>query len=70
MNKEKIIELARQSHVVPYIVRPEDTEYLNRLEEFAKLVRDDYSEEIEKRVMELDEPIATRVYVINKAIRK
>lgn len=43
MNKQEIIDMARQSHVVPYIVRPEDTEYLKRLEEFAKMVRDDYS---------------------------
>jgi len=40
--------------------------WLKRIDDAVKTER----EEIEKRVMELDEPIATRVNVINKAIRR
>lgn len=40
--------------------------WLKRIDDAVNAER----EEIEKRVMELDEPIATRVNVINKAIRR
>lgn len=36
MNRDKIIELARECYVVPYIVRTNDTEHFGRIEDFFK----------------------------------
>ncbi len=36
-----IQEMAREAHVIPYIVGPSNDEYISRIEAFAKLVRED-----------------------------
>ena len=62
MTKEKIIEMAEKAF--------DESSYTDReVIEFATLIAEKEREAIEKRVMELDETMATRVYVINKAIR-
>ena len=71
MTKEEIIELAKQCSFTrnweyeKCLVCNPDSLY-----HFAKLIAQKEREAIEKRVMELDETMATRVYVINKAIRE
>jgi len=65
MTKEEIIKMARQAGLPEAIIEMTPIAF----ERFAKLVAEKEREEIEKRVMELDETMATRVYVINKAIR-
>lgn len=70
MIKEEIIEMVIEAGGYRTKKYPEewrlDDDDLRR---FAKRITQKYREAIEKRVMELDEPIATRVNVINKAIR-
>jgi hypothetical protein len=71
MNQD-IIEMAKQSHVVPYIVGPKNNEYLGRLEAFAKLVAAKEREriiaenksEIEKCNVYIKE-LETRLYASN-----
>ena len=38
MNKDDVTRMAREAHVVPYIIGPTNDEYLGRLERFAALV--------------------------------
>jgi len=70
MTKEEIIELAKQCSFTrnweyeKCLVCNPDSLY-----HFATLIAEKEREAIEKRVMELDETMATRFYVINKAIR-
>ena len=61
MTKEEIFLLAEKADL--YLAS--DDSVIN----FAKLIAEKEREEIEKRVMELDETMATRANVINKAIR-
>ena len=67
MTKEEIIEFTKFSGLGMLL---EIGGMYKCLEHFAKLVAEKEREAIEKRVMELDETMATRVYVINKAIRE
>jgi len=74
MTKEEIIELAIQVGIKrrtdEFYSEFCDGVYFDDLVTFAKLIAEKEREAIEKRVMELDETMATRVYVINKAIRE
>jgi len=69
MTKEEIIDTAtiayKKCNHIPNLRIPKEF-----IETFAKLIAEKEREAIEKRVMELDETMATRVYVINKAIRE
>ena len=61
MTKEEIFLLAEKADL--YLASDDS------VIKFAKLIAEKEREEIEKRVMELDETMATRANVINKAIR-
>ena len=65
MTKEEVIEMARQAGLPEAIIEMTPIAF----ERFATLIAEKEREAIEKRVMELDETMATRFYVINKAIR-
>jgi len=65
MTREEIIEMATKV----YGECKWHESALQHLQIFAQLIAEKEREEIEKRVMELDETMATRANVINKAIR-
>jgi hypothetical protein len=69
MTKEEYIKLFHKAEVNLVAFKPVfhcDDE----LRKMVEMAIEKEREAIEKRVMELDETMATRVYVINKAIRE
>jgi len=69
MTKEEYIKLFHEAEVNLVAFKPVfhcDDE----LRKMVEMAIEKEREAIEKRVMELDETMATRVYVINKAIRE
>ena len=70
MTKDEIIDMAREAGFER--LGHDDCDYVcypDEIEAFTKLIAEKEREAIEKRVMELDETMATRANVINKAIR-
>ena len=68
MIKEEIINIAW--NIFPISDREKNEAFIELLVHFAKGIAEKEREAIEKRVMELDETMATRANVINNAIRE
>jgi hypothetical protein len=67
MTKEEIINIAW--NIFPISDREKNEAFIELLVHFAQAIAKKEREEIEKRVMELDETMAIRANVINNAIR-